>query len=47
LETGIHEFMETLTHRYGTIVRVWIGPYLAVALSETEYVEVSEVELAV
>jgi len=46
-ETGNIEFVRELTNTYGTIARVWVGPYLAVALTEAKYVEVSKVELAV
>ena len=33
--------------KYGTIVRLWFGPYLAVVLTEAKYVEVSKLVLAV
>jgi hypothetical protein len=36
------EFVPT----YGTIKRLWIGPYLVVMLTEAKYAEVSEVALA-
>ena len=45
-EPGYHEYMETLTHRHGTIARLWIGPHLTVFLGETKYVEVSMMALA-
>jgi hypothetical protein len=41
-----HEFMEGFVHKYGTIARLWIGPYLCVVLTEAKYVEVSKVALA-
>ena len=41
-----HEFMEEFVHKYGTIARLWIGPYLSVVLTEAKYVEVSKVALA-
>jgi len=28
--------------KYGTIAKMWIGPYLGVLLTEAKYVEVSE-----
>jgi hypothetical protein len=33
--------------KYGTIARLWIGPYLGVILTEAKYVEVSKAVLAV
>jgi len=38
-------FGQTLL-KYGTIVRVWIGPYLGVLLTDAKYVEVSKMALA-
>jgi len=46
-ETGNIEFLKELPNTYGTIARLWIGPYLAVVLTEAKCVEVSKVELAV
>jgi hypothetical protein len=40
-----HEFAEGFVHKYGTIARLWIGPYLVVFLTEAN-VEVSKVALA-
>jgi hypothetical protein len=45
-ESGNVKFLMEFINTYGTIARVWIGPYLAVALTEAKYVEVSEVALA-
>ena len=45
-EPGYHEFMEALTHKHGTIARLWIGPHLVVVLAESKYVEVSKFALA-
>ena len=45
-ELGYQEFVEGFLHKYGTIARVWIGPYLAVVLTEAKYLEVSKVVLA-
>jgi hypothetical protein len=45
-EIGYHLFVEEFLHKYGTIARLWIGPYLAVFLTEAKYVEVSKVALA-
>jgi len=39
--------MEELTHKYGTIGRVWVGPYLTVFVAEAKYVEVSNLALAI
>ena len=33
--------------KYGSIFRLWFGPYLAVVLTEAKYVEVSKLVLAV
>jgi len=43
---GHVEFLLDLPNTYGTIARVWIGPYLVVVLTEAKYVEVSKVALA-
>jgi hypothetical protein len=45
-EPGNVQFMIDLNKTYGAIARVWIGPYLAVILTEPKYVEVSKVVLA-
>jgi len=45
-ESGYHDFVEGFIHKYGTIVRVWIGPYLFVGLTEAKDVEESKVPLA-
>jgi hypothetical protein len=44
-EPGYHDYMEILTHKYGSIARFWNGPYLGVILTEAKYVEVSKVAL--
>jgi hypothetical protein len=44
-EPGNIEFLRELVTRYGSIARVWIGPYLGVALTEANYVEVSKLAL--
>ena len=46
-ETGNMEFLKELINTYGAITRFWIGPYLAVVLTEAKYLEVSVVDLAV
>jgi hypothetical protein len=38
--------MEGFIHKYGSIARLWIGPYVGVALTEAKYVEVSKLVLA-
>ena len=43
---GLHDLVETLTNKYGTIATLWIGSYLCVVLTEAKYVEVSMVALA-
>ena len=45
-EPGYVDFILEYIHKYGTISRLWIGPYLSVTLTEAKYVEVSEVPLA-
>jgi hypothetical protein len=45
-EPGNLDFVLGLQQKYGTIVRVWAGPYVAVALGEAKYVEVSKMALA-
>jgi len=40
-EPGYHEFVEGFVHKYGSIARLWFGPYLNVVLTEAKYVEVS------
>ena len=45
-EPGYHEYMEALTHKHGTIARVWIGSHLVVVVTGTKYVEVSNLALA-
>jgi len=37
--------LRDLSNTYGTIARVWFGPYLSVVLTEAKYVEVSKVAL--
>jgi hypothetical protein len=39
--------MIEFAEKYGTIARLWFGPYLAVFLTEAKYVEVSKLALAV
>ena len=46
-EPGYIDFLERLNEKHGTIARVWVGPYLAVILTEPKYVEVSKLALAV
>jgi hypothetical protein len=43
---GYIDFVLGLNQKYGSIVKVWIGPYLAVVLTEAKYVEVSKMVLA-
>jgi len=45
-ETGNIKFLRELINTYGSIARMWIGPYLAVVLTEAKYLEVSKVSLA-
>jgi len=45
-EPGFHDYLEGNMRKYGSIARVWVGPYLLVGLAETKYVEVSKVALA-
>ena len=45
-EPGYHGFLEDLTHKHGTIARLWVGPQLTVVLAEAKYVEVSKLALA-
>jgi hypothetical protein len=45
-EPGYHHYLEGVMHKYGTIMRVWVGPHLFVALTEPKYVEVSKLALA-
>jgi len=45
-QPGYHEYIEALTHKHGTIARIWIGSHLTVFLAEAKYVEVSEVASA-
>ena len=45
-EPGYFDNLLDFLHKYGTIARIWVGPYLAVILTEAKYVEVSEVPLA-
>jgi hypothetical protein len=40
------EFVEGFIHKYGTIVRMWIGPYLVVFLTDAKNVEASKLALA-
>ena len=46
-EPGYVDFANGLIDKYGPIVRIWFGPYLAVLLTETKYVEVSKLALAI
>jgi hypothetical protein len=41
-EPGYHEYVKALVDKHGTIARVWVGPYLAVFLTEPKYLEVSK-----
>jgi len=45
-EPGYVEFFEGLILQYGTILRLWMGPYLGVILTEAKYAEVSKLALA-
>jgi hypothetical protein len=45
-EPGYITFISGVNKKYGTIVRVWVGPYLGVLLTEAKYVEVSKMALA-
>jgi hypothetical protein len=45
-EPGYVDFLVEYIQKYGTIARLWIGPYVGVMLTEAKYVEVSEVPLA-
>jgi hypothetical protein len=45
-EPGYHDSVEGIIQKYGTIARVWLGPYLFVGLAEAKYVEVSKLALA-
>ena len=45
-EPGYVDFLLEFVHKYGTIARFCIGPYLVVMLTEAKYAEVSEVALA-
>jgi hypothetical protein len=40
------DFILEINKKYGNIAKFWIGPYLAVALTEAKYVEVSKMALA-
>ena len=44
-EPGYVDVLEEYVHKYGSITRMWIGPYLAVFLSDAKYVEVSKLSL--
>jgi hypothetical protein len=45
-EPGYHDSVEGIIHKYGSIARLWVGPYLVVIVTEAKYMEVSEVALA-
>ena len=45
-EPGYHDYVEGVINKYGSIAKVWVGPYLVVGLAEAKYVEVSKVTLA-
>jgi len=45
-EPGYAVFLFELALKYGSIVRLWIGPYLGIMLTDAKYVEVSEMALA-
>ena len=44
-QPGNVDFVIEMAHKYGTIVRLWFGPYLVVILTEAKYVEVSKLSL--
>ena len=44
-QPGNVDFVIEMAHKYGTIVRLWFGPYLGVILAEGKYVEVSKLAL--
>jgi len=46
-EPGHHAYVEALTHKHGTIVRLWTGSHLSVVVTEAKYVEVSNLALAI
>ena len=46
-EPEYHAYVEALTHKHGTIVRVWNGSHLSVVVAEAKYVEVSNLALAI
>jgi hypothetical protein len=41
-EPGYHDHVEGLLNKYGSIVRMWAGPYLFIGVAEANYVEVSK-----
>ena len=45
-ESGYVDFLEGIVLKYGSIARVWVGPYLGVILTDASYVEVSKLALA-
>jgi len=45
-EPGYGDFVMELVLKYGTITRLWIGPYLVVFLTEANSLEVSKLALA-
>jgi hypothetical protein len=46
-EPGSYDYAEELIAKYGSIMRVWFGPRLVVALTDAKLVEVSKLALAV
>jgi len=45
-EPGYVDLTVELIRKYGPIFRIWVGPYLAVVLTEAKYVEMSKLALA-
>ena len=45
-EPGYVDFVLGLIRKYGTIARVWVGPSLAVVLTDAKYLEVSKLALS-
>jgi hypothetical protein len=45
-EPEYHNYLEGIVHKYGSIARLWVGPYLFVGLTGAKYVEVSKLALA-
>jgi hypothetical protein len=46
-EPGYVDYFEGKILKYGSIARLWIGPYLAVILTDAKYVEVRKLALAI